>query len=54
MADDTPKPETLTEENLEDLLDATLGDLRNLYLEMQDPEWRITVKKLKKTDPYCP
>ena len=44
-------PAKLTKDDLEDLLDATIGEMRQAFLEMLDPEWRFAVKRLKTEDP---
>jgi hypothetical protein len=43
--------ETVREEDLDDLLAATLGDLRQIFLEMKEPEWRFAVRRLRTEDP---
>ncbi len=45
------RPTDLKDEDLDDLLDATLGELRRVYLEMLEPEWRFAVRDLKTADP---
>ena len=44
-------PAKLTKDDLEDLLAATLGEMRQAFLEMLDPEWRFAVKRLRTEDP---
>ena len=48
---DSLNPANLKDEDIDDLLDATLGALRSVYLEMLEPDWRFAVKRLKTAEP---